>query len=93
MSQENCISDPQKLNIVATFNLPDNFQCLVEKGPYCLLVYKDLIPISNGSDLRFVPLQSEIIDRNRLIWSSRVQLSNIANLFLKLMRKSIKKEN
>ncbi|WP_301010859.1 hypothetical protein [Lactobacillus taiwanensis] len=58
-----------------------------------MLVYKDLIPISNGSDLRFVPLQSEIIDRNRLIWSSRVQLSNIANLFLKLMRKSIKKEN
>ena len=57
------MSDPQKLNIVATFNLPD----LVEKGPYCLLVYKDLLPISNDSDLRFVPLQPEIIDHNRLI--------------------------
>lgn len=86
-------TDPQKLNIVATFNLPDNFQYLVKKGPYCLLVYKDLVPISNDSDLRFVPLQPKIIDHNRLIWSSRVQLSNIANLFLKLMRNSIKKEN
>ncbi|WP_261788717.1 hypothetical protein [Lactobacillus taiwanensis] len=61
------MSDPQKLNIVATFNLPDNSQYLVEKGPYCLLVYKDLLPIFNDSDLRFVPLQLEIIDHNRLI--------------------------
>lgn len=39
-------TDPQKLNIVATFNLPDNLQYLVEKGSYCLLIYKDLLLLS-----------------------------------------------
>lgn len=85
-------TDPQKLNIVATFNLPDNLQYLVEKGSYCLLIYKDLLLLSPESNLCFIPLQPKIIDHNRLIWNSRVQLSNVARLFLKLLRNSIKNE-
>ncbi|MFQ8964998.1 MAG: LysR family transcriptional regulator substrate-binding protein [Lactobacillus gasseri] len=85
-------TDPQKLNIVATFNLPDNLQYLVEKGLYCLLIYKDLLQLSPESNLCFIPLQPKIIDHNRLIWNSRVQLSNVARLFLKLLRNSIKNE-
>lgn len=85
-------TDPQKLNIVATFNLPDNLQYLVEKGLYCLLIYKDLLSLSPESNLCFIPLQPKIIDHNRLIWNSRVQLSNVARLFLKLLRNSIKNE-
>ena len=85
-------TEPQKLNIVATFNLPDNLQYLVDKGPYCLLIYKDLLPLDK-SNLCFLPLEPKIIDHNRLIWSSRNQLSNVASLFLKLIRDSIKSKN
>ncbi|MDE7050548.1 MAG: LysR family transcriptional regulator [Lactobacillus sp.] len=87
-----CI-DPQKLNIVATFNLPDNLQYLVKKGQYCLLIYKDLLPISPKDNLCFLPIQPKIIDHNRLICSSRVQLSNVASLFLKMMRDSVRNKN
>lgn len=85
-------TEPQKLNIVATFNLPDNLQYLVDKGPYCLLIYKDLLPLDK-SNLCFLPLEPKIIDHNCLIWSSRNQLSNVASLFLKLIRDSIKSKN
>ena len=53
-------TEPQKLNIVATFNLPDNLQYLVDKGPYCLLIYKDLLPLDK-SNLCFLPLEPKLL--------------------------------
>lgn len=84
--------NPKKLNIVATFNLPDNLQYLVEEM-YCLVIYKDLLPLPANKDLCFLPLQPQIIDHDRLIWNSKVKLSNVANLFLKLIRQSIGNQN
>ncbi len=44
-----------RMDVVATFNLPLNGRYLVRQGMGCMLTYEGLFDASESSDLRFVP--------------------------------------
>ena len=46
-----------RMDVVATFNLPLNGRYLVRQGMSCMLTYEGLFDASESSDLRFVPFR------------------------------------
>ncbi|MCD7735926.1 MAG: LysR family transcriptional regulator [Lachnospiraceae bacterium] len=81
---------PEKLNIVATYNLLFNASLLVESGLGYALCLGGIINTSNTS-LRFVPLDLSDVLHLSLAWKKYQTLSKPAEVFLKRMRELCEK--
>ncbi len=57
-----------RMNVVATFNLPLNGRYLVRQGMCCMLTYEGLFDTSEASDLVFVPFAPRFEARQGLVW-------------------------
>ncbi len=58
----------ERMNVVATLNLPLNGRYLVRQGMCCMLTYEGLIDTSEGSDLVFVPFSPRFEAHQGLVW-------------------------
>lgn len=59
-----------RMDVVATFNLPLNGRYLVRQGMSCMLTYEGLFDASESSDLRFVPFAPRFEAHQGLVWRS-----------------------
>ena len=59
-----------RMDVVATFNLPLNGRYLVRQGMGCMLTYEGLFDASESSDLRFVPFAPRFEAHQGLVWRS-----------------------
>lgn len=75
-------------NFVGNYNLLYNAELLVKAGAGMALAYDGIANLYD-QDLVFRPLVPALTDANILIWNKDHQLPNVAQLFLKLLRKRI----
>ena len=75
-------------NFVGNYNLLYNAELLVKAGAGMALAYDGIANLYD-QDLVFRPLAPALTDANILIWNKDHQLPNVAQLFLKLLRKRI----
>lgn len=75
-------------NFVGSYNLLYNAELLVKAGAGMALAYDGIANLYD-QDLVFRPLAPALTDANILIWNKDRQLPNVAQLFLKLLRKQI----
>ncbi|WP_027178485.1 LysR family transcriptional regulator [Maridesulfovibrio bastinii] len=81
--------DPEKLNIVATYNLLFNASLLVEAGLGYALCLDKIINTECNSELCFRPLKPELNSHVDLIWKKHQVFSPAAELFLERIREEI----
>lgn len=81
-----------QFKFVGNYNLLYNAALLAQTGACLVLTYQDLINTSASQNLAFRPLSSQVVDNNTLIWSKDKPLSNLSQLFLRLLQSEIKKE-
>ncbi|MBB1063563.1 LysR family transcriptional regulator [Limosilactobacillus fastidiosus] len=74
-----------QFNIIGEYNLIFNARLLTETGACIALTYQDLIN-TTGTNLVFRPLTPVVADQNNLIWNKNRQLSNVAQIFLDLIK-------
>ena len=79
------------VNIALTFNLNYNVKYLLAQVNYFLFNYKGLTDLQNVK-LIYRPLKPKIYDNNRVIWRKDIELSNVAQLFLKRLKENLAKE-
>ncbi|MRN07146.1 LysR family transcriptional regulator [Lactobacillus sp. 0.1XD8-4] len=77
-----------QFNFIGQYNLIFNARLLAETGACLALTYENLINI-NETNLVFRPLTPKISDQNNLIWNKNMQLSNVAQVFLKLLKNEL----
>lgn len=72
-------------------NLSFNSSLLAEQGHLVQLTYDNLLNTNQNSNLTARPLYPSIEDPNIVIWKKNVKLSNLENLFLTELKKSLEK--
>ncbi|GAA3638015.1 LysR family transcriptional regulator [Lactobacillus hamsteri] len=74
-------------------NLSFNSSLLAEQGHMVQLTYAGLLDKGLDNNLVARPLEPEIFDPNIVIWKKNIKLSNLENLFLNELKKSLKGEH
>lgn len=82
--------EQDKLNIVATFNLPYNGSLLVKEKLGLMLCFDGLIDTSEQSDLCFRPLYPLLESEGNLIWKKYQAFSPAAKALLNLLLETYK---
>lgn len=82
--------EQDKLNIVATFNLPYNGSLLVKEQLGLMLCFDGLIDTSEQSDLCFRPLYPLLESEGNLIWKKYQAFSPAAKALLNLLIETYK---
>lgn len=77
-----------RLNIVATFNLPYNGAVLVHAGLGIMLCFDKLIDTGDTSDLCFRPLTPRLESEGNIIWKKYQVFNPVAQALLDLMKES-----
>lgn len=77
--------DPKGLDIIATYNLVNNAVLMVEAGLGCALVIDNLVNTA-GTDLVFVPLESEVRLRSYVVWKGSQPTMRAKQAFLERLR-------
>lgn len=77
-----------RLNIVATFNLPYNGAVLVRAGLGIMLCFDKLIDTGDASDLCFRPLTPQLESEGNIIWKKYQVFNPVAQALLDLMQKT-----
>lgn len=80
----------ERLNIVATFNLPYNGAVLVRAGFGIMLCFDRLIDTSDASDLCFRPLAPQLESEGHVIWKKYQVFTPVAQALLDLMKDTFK---
>ncbi|MEE0509671.1 MAG: LysR family transcriptional regulator [Peptococcaceae bacterium] len=75
-----------RLNIVATFNLPYNGAVLVRAGLGIMLCFDNLIDTSDTSDLCFRPLTPRLESEGNIIWKKYQVFNPVAQALLDYMK-------
>lgn len=75
-----------RMDVVATFNLPSNGRYLVRQGMGCMLTYEGLFDTSEDGDLRFVPFAPRFEAHQGLVWRSSMP-NKQAQAFLDAMER------
>lgn len=78
-----------QFDFIGHYNLVFNAKLLAQTGSCLVLTYENLINLRD-TDLVFRPLEPTISDQNTLIWNKNHQLSNVAQLFLRILKKKLK---
>lgn len=77
-----------RLNIVATFNLPYNGAVLVRAGLGIMLCFDKLIDTDDASDLCFRPLTPQLESEGNIIWKKYQVFNPVAQALLDLMQET-----
>ena len=77
-----------RLNIVATFNLPYNGAVLVRAGLGIMLCFDKLIDSGDASDLCFRPLTPQLESEGNIIWKKYQVFNPVAQALLDLMQET-----
>lgn len=77
-----------RLNIVATFNLPYNGAVLVRAGLGIMLCFDKLIDTGDASDLCFRPLTPQLESEGNIIWKKYQVFNPVAQALLDLMQET-----
>lgn len=77
-----------RLNIVATFNLPYNGAVLVRAGLGIMLCFDKLIDTGDASDLCFRPLSPQLESEGNIIWKKYQVFNPVAQALLDLMQET-----
>lgn len=77
-----------RLNIVATFNLPYNGAVLVRAGLGIMLCFDKLIDTGDASDLCFRPLTPQLESEGNIIWKKYQVFNPVAQALLDLMKET-----
>lgn len=80
-----------QFKFVGNYNLLYNAALLAQTGACLVLTYQGLIDTRVNQELVFRPLASHVVDHNTLVWSKDKPLSNLSQLFLRLLQAEIKK--
>lgn len=80
---------PEKLNIVATYNLIYNASVMVEQGMGCALAIDGLINTGSDSALCFRPLKPSLKADVIIAWKKYRSLSKAASKFLEFLQNEI----
>jgi len=78
--------DPEKLNVVASYNLLFNAALLVEAGVGYALCLDNIINTTGDTDLCFRPLRPALESHVDLIWKKHQIFSKASQLFLEKIR-------
>ena len=78
--------DPEKLNIVATYNLLFNGALMVDEGVGYALCLDKIINVTGDSNLCFKPLDSKTEDRMNIIWKKYSTFTKATEKFLSKMQ-------
>lgn len=82
---------PEKLNIVATYNLVYNASLMVDEGLGYAITLDKLINTSGSSNLLFKPLEPRKQEDLHIVWKKYQIFSKAAEKFLKELQKSFVK--
>lgn len=74
--------------IIGTYNLLYNASIMVEEGIGCALCIDGIIN-TKGTDLKFIPLEPDLIASLNIIWKKDYIPSKAASTFLKAIKKSL----
>ena len=80
-----------KLDIVATYNLPQNALLLTQAGIGDMVCLEDCVNIKESSNIKFIPLKPALEASVFLVWKQQRQLGKAALQMLSLLRKEIDK--
>lgn len=78
-------AEPERLNVVATYNLIYNASLLVEAGLGCAITIEKLVNTA-GSPLVFRPFEPRVEGRLNLVWKKYHAFSRAAELFIRELR-------
>ena len=78
----------ERLNVVATFNLPYNGAVLVRAGLGIMLSFDNLIDTSENSDLTFRPLTPRLESEGHIIWKKYQVFHPVAQALLDLLKET-----
>lgn len=81
-------SNPENLNVTATYNLIFNASLLVEEGLGYALCFDKIINTSGNSNLCFRPLNPVLKNKMYIIWKKYQVFSKPAQKFLEVLRES-----
>lgn len=83
------MTDPEKLNIVATYNLIYNASILVSEGLGYAFCLDKLVNVSGNCSLTFRPFLPQTELNLYIAWKKYPQLNKAADIFLKAIEESI----
>lgn len=78
--------DPEKLNIVATYNLLFNGSIMVEEGMGYAVCFDNIINVTGESELCFRPLQPQITASMSIVWKKYQVVTKAAEKFLQRLQ-------
>ncbi len=82
--------DPDRLNVVATFNLIYNARLMMEAGMGCIFGVNGLMPVGPEDNAVFLPLDPVMRDQTCLVWRKDRTMSPAAALFLEEVEKVVR---
>lgn len=78
----------EKVNFIGTYNLNFNGTLMVKNNAALMLALENLVNTSPGSDVVFKKLVPKVQQSIRVVWKHEINLSPVAELFLKLLKES-----
>lgn len=81
-------NNSEKVNFIGTYNLNFNGTLMVKNNAALMLTLENLVNTSPGSDVVFKKLVPKVQQSIRVVWKHEINLSPVAELFLKLLKES-----
>ena len=81
-----------KLNIVCTYNLPQNAYMLAEANLADMVCLKDCVNLKQNSQMKFIPLKPALEASGFLVWKEQRTPSKVAAKFIEHLRHVLNKE-
>ncbi|WP_303961673.1 LysR family transcriptional regulator [Succinatimonas hippei] len=81
-----------KLNIVCTYNLPQNAYMLAEANLADMVCLKDCVNLKQNSHMKFIPLKPALEASGFLVWKEQRTPSKAAAKFIEHLRRVLNKE-
>lgn len=81
-----------KLNIVCTYNLPQNAYMLAEANLADMVCLKDCVNLKQNSQMKFIPLKPALEASGFLVWKEQRTPSKAAAKFIEHLRHVLNKE-
>ena len=81
-----------KLNIVCTYNLPQNAYMLAEANLADMVCLKDCVNLKQNSQMKFIPLKPALEASGFLVWKEQRTPSKVAAKFIEHLKHVLNKE-
>ena len=81
--------DPEKLNVVATYNLLYNASLMVKQGIGYAVGLDKIVGTSSDSGLKFIPFEPKLETHLDVAWKKSTVLSRTSETFLKYLKNTL----